>query len=49
MAAGFGAAAGVALLFFAEEIPPVRKDILLNVPVFGDYWKREVAPEDNPF
>ncbi|KAF2664845.1 hypothetical protein BT63DRAFT_482756 [Microthyrium microscopicum] len=48
-AAGFGAAAGIALIFFAEEVPPVRRDILEQIPVIGGYWKREIAPEDNPF
>ncbi|RMZ86057.1 hypothetical protein DV737_g7, partial [Chaetothyriales sp. CBS 132003] len=49
IAAGFGVAAGVFAVYFFGEVPRVRKDILQKVPVVGDYWVREVAPEDNPF
>ncbi|KKY19205.1 putative c2h2 transcription factor [Phaeomoniella chlamydospora] len=49
IASGFGVAAGTFALFFFGEIPRVRKDILSKVPIFGDYWVREIAPEDNPF
>ena len=27
----------------------VRKDILSHLPVIGDYFVKEIAPEDNPF
>lgn len=47
--AGFGAAAGIFAIFFFGEIPKVRNDILSKVPVIGDYFVREVPPEDNPF
>jgi Ubiquinol-cytochrome-c reductase complex subunit (QCR10) len=49
MAAGMGATALIALLFFAEEIPTVKKDIFQNLPIIGGYWVKTVAPEDNPF
>ena len=48
-AAGFGGVAGVFALFFFGEVPKVRNDILSKVPVIGDYFVREIAPEDNPF
>jgi hypothetical protein len=44
-----GAAAVVALLLFAEEIPTVRRDIFQKIPIIGDYWVKTVPPEDNPF
>lgn len=46
---GFGAVAGIFALFFFGEVPKVRQDILSKVPIIGDYWVHEVAPEDNPF
>lgn len=49
IASGFGVAAGVFALFFFGEVPRVRQDILSKVPVIGNYWVREVPPEDNPF
>ncbi|KAF2154741.1 hypothetical protein K461DRAFT_266117 [Myriangium duriaei CBS 260.36] len=49
MAAGFGIAAGIFAVFFFGEVPKVRKDILSKLPVIGDNFIREVAPEDNPF
>jgi Ubiquinol-cytochrome-c reductase complex subunit (QCR10) len=49
IAAGFGVAAGSFAIFFFGEIPKVRKDILQKVPVIGDYFIREIPPEDNPF
>ena len=47
--AGFGVSAGIFALFFFGEVPKVRNDILVKIPVIGDYWVREVPPEDNPF
>jgi len=49
MAAGFGVAAGVFAIFFFAEVPKVRNDILSKMPVIGDYFVREIPPEDNPF
>jgi len=48
-AAGFSAATAIALLFFMEDIPPVRRDIFQKIPIIGSYWDRTVPPEDNPF
>jgi len=39
---GFGAALGVTAILFTETIPRVRKDILSNIPVFGNYWKSKI-------
>jgi hypothetical protein len=45
----FGAAAGIFAFFFFAEIPRVRRDIVEKIPILGDYFKVEIAPEDNPF
>lgn len=47
--AGFGVAAGIFALFFFGEIPKVRNDILSKMPLVGEYFVREIPPEDNPF
>lgn len=47
MASGFGIAAGIFAVFFFGEIPRIRKDILMSIPVIGGYWERTIAPEDN--
>lgn len=47
--AGFGVSAGIFALFFFAEIPKVRNDIMSKMPLIGDYFVREVPPEDNPF
>lgn len=47
--AGFGVSAGIFALFFFGEIPKVRHDILQKMPLIGDYFVREIPPEDNPF
>jgi len=47
--AGFGVAAGIFALFFFAEVPRFRKDIVEKIPVVGDYFHVEIAPEDNPF
>jgi Ubiquinol-cytochrome-c reductase complex subunit (QCR10) len=49
IATGFGVSAGIFALFFFGEVPKVRNDILVKLPVIGDYFVREVPPEDNPF
>jgi hypothetical protein len=49
MAAGFGATALIAVAFLMEDVPVVRKDIFMNLPIIGSYWSREIAAEDNPF
>lgn len=49
MAVTMGAAAGFFVVFLAEEIPPMRKDVLQKIPLVGWYWEKNIAPEDNPF
>jgi len=49
LASGFGVATGVFAIFFFSDIPRVRIDIMQRIPVIGDYWVKEIPPEDNPF
>ena len=49
LASGFGVAAGVFAVFFFGDVPRVRQDILQKLPVIGDYFIKEIPPEDNPF
>jgi hypothetical protein len=49
MAGAFGVSAGIFALFFFDEVPRVRQDILRKVPIIGNYFVREVPPEDDPF
>ena len=49
IAAGFGLSAGIFALFFFGEVPKVRNDILSKFPYIGEYYVREIPPEDNPF
>lgn len=49
IAAGFGVSAGIFALFFFAEVPKVRNDILVKAPIIGEYFVREIPPEDNPF
>lgn len=44
-----GAVAGIFALFFFDGVPKVQQDILQKIPFIGDFYKHEVAPEDNPF
>ncbi|KAF3939024.1 hypothetical protein ABW19_dt0206491 [Dactylella cylindrospora] len=45
----FGGTALLGLLFLAEPMPRIRRDILQKIPVLGPYWIREIPPSDNPF
>ncbi|MCJ1331378.1 hypothetical protein MMC10_008068 [Thelotrema lepadinum] len=45
----FGVSAGIFAIFFFSEVPRVRIDILQKVPIFGDMFKKEIPPSDNPF
>ncbi|KAK5939792.1 hypothetical protein PMZ80_008174 [Knufia obscura] len=47
--AGFGIATATFALFFFGEVPKVRNDILSKLPFIGEYYVREIPPEDNPF
>ena len=49
MAGAFGVTAGIFALLFFDEVPRVRQDILRKVPIIGNYFVREVPPEDDPF
>ncbi|KAF2271939.1 uncharacterized protein EI97DRAFT_407323 [Westerdykella ornata] len=46
---GFGGVAGIFALFFFAEVPRVRDDIILKIPFLEPFFKKEIAPEDNPF
>ncbi|KAK1623083.1 ubiquinol-cytochrome-c reductase complex subunit-domain-containing protein [Colletotrichum phormii] len=49
-AAGFGATAGVAALFYTSGIPRFQNDILIKIPIIGPKFAKEVPPaSDNPF
>lgn len=48
-ASTFGAAAGIFALFFFGDVPRVRIDIMQKLPIIGDYFVKEIPPEDNPF
>lgn len=48
LAGGFAGVAGFFALFFFAEVPKVRDDIMMRTPL-GSFFKKEIAPEDNPF
>lgn len=44
----FGASAGLFAVFFFGDVPRVRQDILVNIPIVGGLFEKpEIAPEDN--
>ncbi|KAM0432912.1 hypothetical protein ACHAPT_004617 [Fusarium lateritium] len=45
----YGAPAAVGVLLFANGIPRVQRDILQQIPVLGDFFRKEIHPADNPF
>ncbi|OAL64509.1 autophagy protein Apg5 [Trichophyton rubrum] len=47
MATTMGAATGIFAIFFLGDVPRIREDILMNIPIIGSYWDRLIAPEDN--
>ncbi|CZT19077.1 related to ubiquinol cytochrome c reductase 8.5 kDa subunit [Ramularia collo-cygni] len=49
LAAGFGASAGVFLIFFFDGLPRLQKDVLGKIPFLSQFYNKEIAPEDNPF
>jgi len=49
MAAVFGAATGIFALYFFAEVPRIRTDIVEKIPIIGPTFRKEIAPEDNPF
>ncbi|OHF00480.1 hypothetical protein CORC01_04230 [Colletotrichum orchidophilum] len=49
-AGGFGAAAGIAALFYTSGIPRIQNDILIKIPIIGSKFAKEELPaSDNPF
>ncbi|GKT45429.1 uncharacterized protein ColSpa_05610 [Colletotrichum spaethianum] len=46
-AAGFGAAAGIAALFYTSGIPRIQRDILMKIPVIGQTYVKDIPPSDN--
>ncbi|WQF85624.1 hypothetical protein CDEST_10638 [Colletotrichum destructivum] len=48
-AGGFGAAAGIAALFFTSGIPRIQTDILMKIPVLGQTYVKDIPASDNPF
>ncbi|KAJ3358169.1 hypothetical protein GGF32_000675 [Allomyces javanicus] len=38
----WGGAAGLGVLYFAEKIPMIRRDVLQNIPVIGAHWRKMV-------
>ena len=49
IASAFGVSTAIFAVFFFGEVPRVRKDILMKIPIIGGYWERSIPPEDNPF
>ena len=45
----FGVSAGIFALYFFNQVPRVRDDIVQKIPIIGEYFHNEVPPEDNPF
>ncbi|PBP20347.1 hypothetical protein BUE80_DR008866 [Diplocarpon rosae] len=43
----FGGVAGVFAIFFFAEIPKVRNDIMVNIPIIGQHFIKEIPPSDN--
>ncbi|TVY14232.1 hypothetical protein LARI1_G006561 [Lachnellula arida] len=43
----FGGVAGVFALFFFSDIPKVRNDIMIKLPVIGDHFVKEIPASDN--
>ncbi|KAH8656228.1 ubiquinol-cytochrome-c reductase complex subunit-domain-containing protein [Tricladium varicosporioides] len=47
--ASFGGVAGVFAIFFFSDVPKVRNDIMIKIPLIGNHFVREIPPSDNPF
>ncbi|KAK0121490.1 hypothetical protein ONS95_009784 [Cadophora gregata] len=45
----FGGVAGVFAIFFFAEVPKVRNDIMVKVPIIGQHFVKEIPASDNPF
>ncbi|KGM92435.1 uncharacterized protein PADG_11251 [Paracoccidioides brasiliensis Pb18] len=49
IASAFGVSTAIFAVFFFGEVPRVRKDILMKIPIIGGYWERSIPPEDNRY
>ncbi|EIN07734.1 hypothetical protein PUNSTDRAFT_69558, partial [Punctularia strigosozonata HHB-11173 SS5] len=45
----FGAAAGTAALLLLSVTPLIKRDILVKVPVLGNYYEDKIPACDKPF
>ncbi|KAM3507026.1 hypothetical protein MY10362_002017 [Beauveria mimosiformis] len=45
----FGGAAAVGALLFTSGIPRIQHDILDKIPGMGQFYHKEIHPQDNPF
>ncbi|CDO52091.1 hypothetical protein DV451_005085 [Geotrichum candidum] len=45
----WGAAAGAGVLFFADSIPRLQRDVYQKIPVVGSYFDKSVPATDSPF
>ncbi|KAH7412599.1 ubiquinol-cytochrome-c reductase complex subunit-domain-containing protein [Cadophora sp. MPI-SDFR-AT-0126] len=43
----FGGVAGVFAVFFFAEVPKVRNDIMVKVPIIGQHFVKEIPASDN--
>jgi len=43
----FGGVAGVFAVFFFAEVPKVRNDIMVKVPIIGQHFIKEIPASDN--
>ncbi|KAL8702592.1 MAG: hypothetical protein Q9201_004224 [Fulgogasparrea decipioides] len=46
-AGSFSLVGATMLLYFFSEVPKVRTDIMQKIPLVGDYYIKEIPPEDN--
>ncbi|WWD19733.1 hypothetical protein CI109_104197 [Kwoniella shandongensis] len=45
----WGVTAGAAVSLFLSDVPLFRKDVLIKVPVLGNYYKDTTPDSDKPF
>ncbi|PQE27838.1 cytochrome b-c1 complex subunit 10 protein [Rutstroemia sp. NJR-2017a WRK4] len=45
--APFAGVAGFFALFFFSDVPKVRNDIWVKVPIVGEHFRKEIPPSDN--
>ncbi|CAL3969874.1 unnamed protein product [Diplocarpon coronariae] len=43
----FGGVAGVFAIFFFAEVPKVRNDIMVKIPIIGQHFIKEIPASDN--